>query len=126
MQDPFEAKIFGFATKIFASKGSCMSTFMSDVYSQAKKQKTTIVLPEGEDERTLVAAERILAEGIADLIIIGNQQAIASSGYDLSGATVIDNTTDPLRAELAEALFEIRKAKGMTAAAPALTRLRAA
>ena len=56
-----------------------MSTFMSDVYSQAKKQKTTIVLPEGEDERTLVAAERILAEGIADLIIIGNQQAIASS-----------------------------------------------
>ncbi|WP_455163653.1 phosphate acyltransferase, partial [Slackia exigua] len=91
-----------------------MSTFMSDVYSQAKKQKTTIVLPEGEDERTLVAAERILAEGIADLIIIGNPQAIASSGYDLSGATVIDNTTDPLRAELAEALFEIRKAKGMT------------
>lgn len=91
-----------------------MSTFMSDVYSQAKKQKTTIVLPEGEDERTLVAAERILAEGIADLIIIGNQQAIASLGYDLSGATVIDNTTDPLRAELAEALFEIRKAKGMT------------
>lgn len=91
-----------------------MSTFMSDVYSQAKKQKTTIVLPEGEDERTLVAAERILAEGIADLIIIGNPQAIASSGYDLGGVTVIDNTTDPLRAELAEALFEIRKAKGMT------------
>ena len=66
-----------------------MSTFMSDVYSQAKKQKTTIVLPEGEDERTLVAAERILAEGLADLIIIGNPQAIASSGYDLSGATVV-------------------------------------
>jgi phosphate acetyltransferase len=91
-----------------------MATFMETMVARAKADKKTIVLPEGNDERTLKAAEKILAEGIANLIIIGNEKEIAASGYDLGQAQIVDNTCDPLRPELAQALYEIRKKKGMT------------
>ena len=70
-----------------------MSDFLDSIVKRAQAQKKTIVLPEGDDERTLAAAQRALAEGIADLIILGDSQAIANSGYDLAGARIIDPTT---------------------------------
>ena len=91
-----------------------MSDFLNSIVARAKAQKKTIVLPEGDDERTLVAAERALAEGIADLIILGNAEAIASSGYNLTGAQIIDPAAYEGREELAQALFDARKHKGMT------------
>ena len=91
-----------------------MSDFLDSIVKRAQAQKKTIVLPEGDDERTLAAAQRALAEGIADLIILGNSQAIANSGYDLAGARIIDPTTYEGREGLTEALYEARKHKGMT------------
>ncbi|MBQ6455013.1 MAG: phosphate acetyltransferase [Eggerthellaceae bacterium] len=91
-----------------------MSDFLDSIVKRAQAQKKTIVLPEGDDERTLAAAQRALAEGIADLIILGDSQAIANSGYDLAGARIIDPTTYEGREGLAEALYEARKHKGMT------------
>ena len=82
--------------------------------AKAKANKKTIVLPEGDDPRTLEAAEIILAEGIADLIIVGNAEEIAKSDRNIEGAQVIDYRTDPVRAELANGLYEIRKSRGMT------------
>lgn len=91
-----------------------MAAFLDSMIERARADKKTIVLPEGSDERTLAAAERILAEGIADLIIIGNPNDIEASGYKLDGARIIDNSNDPMRAQLADSLYELRKAKGMT------------
>lgn len=91
-----------------------MSVFLESIIARAKSDKKTIVLPEGDDPRTLEAAERILADGVADLIILGDSAAIEASGRDLSGAEIIDMATFDGKDELAEMLYEIRKAKGMT------------
>lgn len=91
-----------------------MSSFLEAMLSRAKADKQTIVLPEGDDERTLQAAERILADNVADLIILGNAEVIAASPYTLDGARIIDVRTAPERTEFASVLYELRKAKGMT------------
>ncbi|HAM15795.1 MAG TPA: phosphate acetyltransferase [Eggerthellaceae bacterium] len=91
-----------------------MSAFLDSVVSRAKVQKKTIVLPEGDDPRMLEAAERVLADGIANLVILGDAQAIAASGRSLQGARIIDPRTYEGRDDLAEKLYEARKHKGMT------------
>lgn len=91
-----------------------MSSFLDSMLLRAKADRQTIVLPEGDDERTLSAAERILAEGVADLIILGDASLIEASGHDLRGATIVDPRTSELREELAHTLFELRQRKGMT------------
>ena len=91
-----------------------MSSFLESMLARAKADKRTIVLPEGDDERTLAAAERILADGVADLVILGDAEAIANSGHALDGAKIIDPRASELRGELASALFELRRHKGLT------------
>ena len=91
-----------------------MGSFIDTILAKAAADKQTIVLPEGDDERTLKAAEAILADDIADLVILGNAEAIEQSDYALDGATIIDPRTAPEREEYAAALFELRRAKGMT------------
>ncbi len=91
-----------------------MSSFLDSMLARAKADRQTIVLAEGDDERTLAAAERILADDVANLVILGDAAAIQASGYDLSGANVVDPRTSELRGEFADMLHELRKAKGMT------------
>ncbi|OUO95652.1 phosphate acetyltransferase [Rubneribacter badeniensis] len=91
-----------------------MSSFLESMLARAKANKRTIVLPEGDDERTLAAAERILADGVADLVILGDAEAIANSGHALDGAKIIDPRASELRDELASELFELRRHKGLT------------
>lgn len=91
-----------------------MSSFLETMLARAKADRQTIVLPEGDDERTLAAAERILADDVADLVILGDADAIAASPYALEGARIVDPRTSELRAGFAERLYELRKAKGMT------------
>ena len=87
-----------------------MSEFLDRMKAAAKADKKTIVLPEGEDPRTLEAARQIVAEDLADLVILGNPDEI-----DVEGVTVIDPATADNRQAYADALYELRKAKGMTA-----------
>lgn len=90
--------------------------FIDGIKTRAKKNMKTIVLPETGDRRTLEAANKILAEGIADIILVGNREEIAkgSQGLDLSKAKVIDpNQTDKLQPYI-DLLVELRKSKGMT------------
>lgn len=91
-----------------------MSGFLGTILARAKQSKKTIVLPEGDDPRTLEAAEKILADGVANLIILGDVEAIKASGRDLEGAALIDPRTSDKKEELANFLFEVRKHKGMT------------
>ena len=91
-----------------------MASFIDTLIDRAKADKKTIVLPEGNDERILEAAQEALAQGIANIIILGDAEEIAAKGYNLEGATIIDPATSDKQEEFAELLYELRKAKGMT------------
>ena len=91
-----------------------MASFIDTLIDRAKADKKTIVLPEGNDERILEAAQEALAQGIANIIILGEADEIAAKGYNLEGATIIDPATSDKQEEFAELLYELRKAKGMT------------
>ena len=93
-----------------------MSTFIEHIKARAKADKKTIVLPESMDRRTFEAAEQILKEDIANLIIIGTPEEIAknSKGLDISKATVINPFTYEKTEEYLNLFVELRKSKGLT------------
>ena len=86
-----------------------MSEFLDRMKSAAKKDKKKIVLPEGEDPRTIAAARQIVDEGIAELVILGDPAKI-----NVPGVTVIDPRTAERHDEYAAAFAELRKKKGVT------------
>ena len=92
---------------------------LQQIVARAKSDKQRIVLPEAEEERTLRAADKVLADHLADLILIGNpehiKQLAAQWGLTHIGeATLIDPENNPRSEEYAEKLDELRKKKGMT------------
>lgn len=92
---------------------------LQHITARAKSDKQRIVLPEATEERTLRAADRVLADDIADLVLIGNPAeigALASQwGLEHIGkATIIDPLNNPKSEEYAALLAELRKKKGMT------------
>ncbi len=93
-----------------------MTKVMEAIKARAAALGKTIVLPEGEDSRVVRAAQDATKEGIAKIILIGNPEEIAKNNpdIDLTGVTVIDPKTSEKRAQYANLLFELRKAKGMT------------
>lgn len=93
-----------------------MSKFLDRIKERAKSDKKTIVLPESMDARTFEAAEKILKEGIANLIIIGTPEEIEknSKGYDISDAKIIDPFTYEKTEDYINLFVELRKAKGLT------------
>ncbi len=90
--------------------------FIDTIKAKAKSDKKTIILPESMDRRTFEAAEQILAEDFANLIIIGTPEEVAenSKGLNISGATIIDPHTYEKTQEYIDLFVELRKAKGMT------------
>jgi len=92
---------------------------IEQIIARAKSNKQRIVLPEAEEERTLRAADRVLAEDIADLILIGNPDKVHALAKEC-GLTNIDKATliDPLNCEkseeYAQLLTKLREKKGMT------------
>ena len=93
-----------------------MSEFLERIKQRAKSEKKTIVLPESMDRRTFEAAEKVLKEDIADIIIIGTPEEIAknSEGLDISKATVINPFTYEKTEEYINLFVELRKSKGLT------------
>lgn len=95
-----------------------MSGYIDKIKDKARSDVKTIVMPETTDKRTLIAASHIIEEGIANIILVGNEEKIMDGAgwldIDLTGVTVVDpNTTDKLDTYV-DMLYEIRKAKGMT------------
>lgn len=92
--------------------------FIDEIKEKAKANRKVIVLPESEDMRTLEAADSILKEGIAKLILLGNEDKIAADckkgGFDISGAEIIDPEKSDKLEKYTELLVELRKSKGMT------------
>lgn len=89
---------------------------LDEIKSKAASLKKTIVLCEGEDRRVVEAAAQITKEGIAKIVLIGNEEEAkkVAPGVDLTGITLIDPLTSEKTAEYAKILYEARKAKGMT------------
>ena len=92
---------------------------ISEIVARAKANRQRIVLPEGTEERTLKAADQVMADGVADLILIGNPAEIKDlaaqwSLKHIDQATIVDPENQPKKEEYAELLFELRKKKGMT------------
>ena len=92
---------------------------LSQIVARAKSNKQRIVLPEAEEERTLCAADKALADELADIILIGNPAKVAALAKEkgltnIGKATLIDPENYDKSEELAEKLAEIRKSKGMT------------
>ena len=90
--------------------------FIDDVKLRAKQNKKTIVLPETGDRRTLEAANTVLAEEIANVVLIGNEEDIKkrADGLDLSKAAFIDPIKTDKLDSYVDLLVELRKNKGMT------------
>ena len=90
--------------------------FIDQIKERAKADRKTIVLPESMDERTYAAAEQVVKEDFADLIIIGSQEEIEKNcaGHSLEGIRIVDPATSDRTETYVQTLFELRQKKGMT------------
>lgn len=91
-------------------------SLLDEIKAKAAKLKKTIVLCEGEDKRVVEAAAQITKEGIAKIVLIGNEAECkkVAPDVDLTGITLVDPLNSEKTAEYANILYEARKAKGMT------------
>lgn len=92
--------------------------FERQLIEQAKANRKHVVLPEGEDDRILQAADQLLKQGVAELTILGDvddmHRRAHDLGLDLSGAHLINHLESELADEFAADFAELRKKKGVT------------
>ena len=93
-------------------------SFIDNIKQRAKQDIKTIVLPESNDLRVVKAAEQVLKEGFADIILVGNKEEInklaKDNNIDIAGAKIVDPNISEKFSEYANKFYELRKAKGMT------------
>lgn len=92
---------------------------IQEIIKKAQSKKQRIVLPEGDEPRTLKAADRLIADGIADITLIGPVEKIKTMAEEfglknIGKARLIDPKNNPDKNKYAELLYELRKKKGMT------------
>lgn len=92
--------------------------YIDIIKEKARKDRKTIVLPETTDKRTLIAAAKVMEEGIANIIMVGNEEKIMDGAgwleVNLEGVKVVDPRTCEKFEEYVNLLYETRKSKGMT------------
>lgn len=92
--------------------------FERQLVEQAKANRKHVVLPEGEDDRILQAADQLLKQGVAELTILGDvddmNRRAADLGLDLTGANLVNHLESELAEEFAAEFAELRKKKGVT------------
>ena len=91
---------------------------VDSIKEKARKNLQTVVLPESYDERMLFAAQKIVEQGLAKIVILGNpaevQATAAAKGVNLAGIEVLEPATSPKLGAYVDAFVELRKSKGMT------------
>jgi phosphate acetyltransferase len=92
---------------------------LNQIKVNAKQNMQRIVLPESFEERTLKAADQIIEEGLAKIILIGDPEQLASEASKLglnniSKAIIVDPENNPKTEEYANLMVELRKSKGLT------------
>ena len=92
--------------------------FQFDLMMKARAEKKTIVLPEGDEPRIIAAAEVILARGISNLVLLGDETTIRAKasqlGHDISEAKIISPSDEDLVREFAAEFARLRASKGVT------------
>lgn len=95
-------------------------SLLQQIIEKAKADKRHVLLPEGSETRTLLAAARIQKEGIAQITLLGAADEIrenaAAAGADITGIAIVDPATDARHEAFAAAFYEMRKEKGITEA----------
>ena len=93
-----------------------MNNVLDEIKTKAKALAKTIVLCEGEDKRVVKAAADATKEGVAKIVLLGNEETIKKENpeIDLTGVTIVDPLTSPRLAEYNAKLCELRASKGMT------------
>ena len=95
-----------------------MKNLIKLMKQKAKAKRRKIVVAEGWEERCLKAADYVLREGYADLVLLGDEKKIKEEAkklkIDITAAEIINPKTSDMRKKLAKDLYELRKAKGMT------------
>ena len=93
-------------------------SFIEEIKRRAKKEIKTIVLPEAEDLRILKATEQILAEGFANIVLVGNEKEIIEKAktnkINLGEAKIVEPEKSANYEKYVNLLYELRKHKGMT------------
>ena len=93
-------------------------SMIEQVWNKARLNRKRIVLPEGEEPRTVQAAAKVRDEGLAVPVLLGNPDAIASvagnTGTDLGGIERVDPSASPKASEYAQLLYELRREKGLS------------
>ena len=92
---------------------------MNQIIARAKADMQRIVLPEGTEERTLKAADKLIADKVAHITLIGNPAEIMALAekhglQNIGNAIIVDPKNHERKEEYANLLFELRKKKGMT------------
>ena len=92
--------------------------FIEGIKDKARNEMKTIVLPEASDIRIVEAANTVLKEGYANVVLVGNEENILKmaeeNSFDVSKAIIIDPLKSEKASHYANELYELRKAKGMT------------
>ena len=93
-------------------------SMVDDIKKKAQSKLMTIVLPEGDEPRTVQAAKIIKDDGLAKPVLLGSKTAVEKTAKDtntdISGIEIIDPATSPKAENYAKELYELRKAKGVT------------
>ena len=93
-------------------------SFIDEIKQRAKKDLKTIILPEAEDKRVLEATNKIMKEGFANVILVGNKDAIQNKAkeynIDIMDVQIVDPMQDKEYENYVNKLYELRKEKGMT------------
>jgi phosphate acetyltransferase len=99
-------------------KGEMNMDLMSQIWQAAQRDRKRIVLPEGEEDRTLLACKKIRDNSLAELFLVGNEEKIitraAEIGADIEGIEIRDPEKSDRTSLYAKELYELRKNKGMT------------
>ena len=94
--------------------------FQYQIVKRAKEQRKHIVLPEGGDDRILLAADMLIKQDVVEITILGVKEQIAAAAqrlnivFDFDRVHIVDPATSPLFEDYANTLYELRKAKKLT------------
>ena len=102
--------------KQIGRKISETGTFAETLKARAGEKNRKIVLCEGEDKRVVEAAAACVQDGVARIVLLGNEEQIkaANPNVDLTGVEIIEPVSSPDFEEYADLLYSLRKGKGMT------------
>jgi len=93
-------------------------SLIEQIKEKARAQRKTVVLPESYDERMLHAAQNIVEQGLANIVLLGKPEEIraaaAAKGVSLAGVELVEPANSPKLASYVEKLVELRKSKGLT------------